>query len=174
MRIHLSNIAKNAMGGIAQARLNVMMAFLNLANEVMSKDASLSKLDRELVGAHLSRRFGCDYCEIGHLDTAEALGGAEARSRIDAPDARLHSLLSLGEAVMDNTVTDAHIKAVLASGFDEHAVQDVIFVAALFGYANRMVTGFGIEYREERDRKGSMALANGYLTPAMQKAMAAA
>ena len=40
---------------------------------------------------------------------------------------------------------------------------DVIFGFALFGFANRMVTAFGLDYRAERDRAGSRSLAQGYV-----------
>lgn len=152
-----------AMRAIAARRPNVFSAFLNLAHEVMHSDAGLSKLDRELVGAHISRSFGCDFCYLGHLDTAEVLGGPTVRVALDEPDARLMPLLALANRVVANTVDQSAVDAVLAAGHSERAVEDVIFVAGLFGFANRMVTGFGIEYDAARDREGSQRLAHGYL-----------
>ena len=152
-----------AMRAIAARRPNVFGAFLGLAHEVMHSDAGLSKLDRELVGAHVSHMFGCDFCQLGHLDTAEVFGGPEVRSALEAPDARLAPLLALADRVVANTVDQSAVDAVLAAGHSEQALEDVIFVAGLFGFANRMVTGFGIEYDATRDREGSQRLAQGYL-----------
>ena len=152
-----------AMRAIAKRRPNVLQAFLGLAQEVMHSDAGLSKLDRELVGAHVSRTFGCSFCECGHLDTAEVLGGAEVHDALNAPDDRLRPLFALADAVVENVVDQPVVDAVMAAGHSEEAVEDVIFVASLFGFANRMVTGFGIEYIADRDREGSQRLAKGYV-----------
>jgi uncharacterized peroxidase-related enzyme len=157
------DINEGAMRAIAGRRPNVFGAFLGLAHEIMHSDAGLSKLDRELVGAHVSKRFGCDFCHLGHLDVADEFGGTAATALVDTPTAELATLFALADKIADNAATDADVEAVLQKGFSEKAVEDVIFVTALFGFANRMVTGFGIDYVAERDRASSKALANGYL-----------
>ena len=154
---------EQAMRGIATRRPNVFSAFLGLAQEVMAAAGGLSKLDRELVGAHVSKQSGCSFCHLGHVDVAEEFGGPEARALVDAPTPELAALYALADKVVANAVTDADIDAVRSAGFDEKAVEDVIFVAALFGFANRMVTGFGIEYVEDRDRATSKRLAHSYI-----------
>ena len=73
------------------------------------------------------------------------------------------SLFALADQVVANAVDQSAVDAVLAAGHSEQALEDVIFVAGLFGFANRMVTGFGIEYDAARDREGSQRLAQGYL-----------
>lgn len=153
----------HAMRAIASRRPNIFSAFLALAQEVMAADAGLSKLDRELVGAHASKQFGCSFCHLGHVDVAEEFGGREARELVDAPTPALAELYALADKVVANGVTDTDVNAVLAAGYDEKAVEDVIFVASLFGFANRMVTGFGIDYVEARDRPSSKRLAQGYV-----------
>ena len=161
MNRHFEDTQQGAMRAIAPRRPNVFSAFLALAHEVMHTDSSLSKLEREILGAYVSRQFGCDYCHYGHLDTAEALGGADARQVLDNPDERMALLFQLADKIIANEPTDAQIDAMLDLGFDEKAVEDVIFVTSLFGFANRMVTGFKIEYIADRDRAGSQQLANG-------------
>jgi alkylhydroperoxidase family enzyme len=151
------------MRAIGARRPDIFMAFLKLADEVMHAPAGLSTLDRELLGAYVSKRFGCDFCHFGHLDTAAAIVGDGPLLSIDTPDDRLALLFALADKVADNAVTDAEIDAVLAAGHSEEVVEDVIFVCALFGFANRMVTGFGLDYRAERDRAGSRSLAHGYV-----------
>jgi uncharacterized peroxidase-related enzyme len=163
MLTHFPDTTAGAMRAIATRRPNVFMAFLGLAHEVMHMDAGLSKLDRELVGAYVSQQFGCNFCHFGHLDVAEVLGGTGARAAVDAPSEKLVALFRLADKVAANTITDADIDAVIAAGFSEQAVEDVIFVTSLFGFANRMVTGFAIDYVEARDRETSQRLAKGYV-----------
>lgn len=80
----------------------------------------------------------------------------------DQPDARMATLFALADKVADNSVTDDDLLSMADDGISETEIEDVIFAASLFGFANRMVTGFGLDYQAERDRAGSQALANGY------------
>lgn len=154
---------KFGMGAFAKRRPQVFQKFLELANEIMNPDSGLPQLERELIGAHVSKQFGCDFCHLGHLDTAEAIGGIEVRSLVDQPTAQLKTLFDFADKVVGNAVTDAEVQKVLEAGYNEQAVEDVIFVASLFGFANRMVTGFGIRYVQERDQQSSRNLATSYL-----------
>lgn len=159
---HFEVMRAKAMRGIFQQRPELMGAFMALCDQVMASEAALTKLERELIGAHLSRQFGCDYCHLGHLDTVEALAGPEARDTLEAPDNHMARLFDLADKIAANTLTDDDIAAAVDAGLDEREVEDVVFVTALFGFANRMVTGFGITYDRVRDRAGSMALSKGY------------
>ena len=154
---------KYGMGTFAMRRPQVFQKFLELANEIMNVESGLSQLERELVGAHVSMKFGCDFCHLGHLDTAEALSGPEVRSLVDHPTERLQTLFEFADKVVSNEVTDEEVQKVLDAGYAEKAVEDVIFAASLFGFANRMVTGFGIHYVEARDQQSSRNLAKSYL-----------
>ncbi len=151
------------MGTFAKRRPQVFQKFLELANEIMNADSGLSQLERELVGAHVSKQFGCDFCHLGHLDTADALAGPEVRILVDQPSAQLRTLFDFADKVVSNQVTDAEVQKVLDAGYGDKAVEDVIFAASLFGFANRMVTGFGIQYVQERDQQSSRNLAKSYL-----------
>ncbi len=154
---------KYGMGTFAKRRPQVFQKFLELANEIMNVESGLSPLERELVGAHVSMKFGCDFCHLGHLDTADAIAGPEVRSLVSQPTAQLKALFDFADKVVGNEVTDEEVQKVLDVGYLEKAVEDVIFAASLFGFANRMVTGFGIHYVEERDQQSSRNLAKSYL-----------
>jgi AhpD family alkylhydroperoxidase len=155
--------SKYGMGTFAKRRPGVFQKFLELANEIMNPDSGLSQLERELIGAHVSKQFGCDFCHLGHLDTADAIGGPEVRVLLERPTPELKVLFDFADLVVGNAVTDAQVQRVLEAGYGEQAVEDVIFVASLFGFANRMVTGFGIHYVQERDQQSSRNLAKSYL-----------
>ena len=148
----------------------IFEAFLNLAHEVMHPTSAFSPLTRELLGAYVSKKFGCSFCHLGHLETAFAIGGEEVRTLVDNPTEELEGIFSLADLIIENKVTEAHVESFLNLGYTEKHYQDVVFVCALFGFANRMVTGFGIEYHPQRDEKSSRYLANGYKMPKIQTA----
>jgi alkylhydroperoxidase family enzyme len=150
---------------VAQRRPQVWLKFLELANEIMHVESELSQLDRELLGAYVSMKFGCDFCHLGHLDTAEALGGAAAKALVSAPNPAIQPLFDLVDKVISNEMTDVEVQKLRDAGYGDKALEDVIFVAALFGFANRMVTGFGINYVQNRDQASSKMLAKGYIMP---------
>jgi uncharacterized peroxidase-related enzyme len=156
--------SKYGMGTFAKRRPQVFVKFLELANEIMNPDSGLSQLERELVGAHVSKQFGCDFCYLGHLDTADAIAGPEVRELVDQPTPQLKALFAFADLVVRNAVTDTEVQKLLEVGYGEKAVEDVIFAAALFGFANRMVTAFGIHYVQERDQQSSRNLARSYLS----------
>ncbi len=143
-------------------RPQVFHAFLNLAHEVMHPESAFSPLTRELLGAYVSKQFDCSFCHLGHLETAIAIGGEEVKSLIDEPTEELAILYKLADKVVANQVTKEDIRQFIERGYTEEHYRDIVFVAALFGFANRMVTGFGIRYNEKRDKMSSRYLAKGY------------
>lgn len=140
----------------------VFDAFLNLAHEVMHPESAFSPLTRELLGAYVSKQFGCSFCHLGHLDTAMAIGGEQVKTLVDEPTAELTTLFQLADKIIDNKVTEKDFKDFLEKDYTEKHYEDVVFVCALFGFANRMVTGFGVEYNQQRDEASSRYLAKGY------------
>jgi AhpD family alkylhydroperoxidase len=147
---------------VGRRRPGVFEAFLNLAHEVMHPESAFSPLTRELLGACVSKQFGCSFCHLGHLETAYALGGEEVRSWVDRPTEELKPIFALADKVVANQVSEADIRHFLDLGYTEKHYEDIVFVCALFGFANRMVTGFGIEYNPARDEASSRYLARGY------------
>ena len=147
---------------IAKKNPQIFDAFLNLAHEVMHPESAFSPLTRELLGACVCKQFGCSFCRLGHLETAYAIGGEEVKSLVDQPSEELKPLFELADKVVANTVSREDILSFLSMGYTEKHYEDVVFVCALFGFANRMVTGFGIEYNARRDEASSRFLAKGY------------
>lgn len=140
----------------------VFDAFLNLAHEVMHPESAFSPLTRELLGAYVSKQFGCSFCYLGHLETAIAIGGDTVKTLIDQPTEELKVLFELSDKVVSNSVNENDIQDFLSKGYTEQHYEDVVFVSALFGFANRMVTGFGVEFIQQRDEASSRFLAKGY------------
>ncbi|WP_297334480.1 hypothetical protein [Flavobacterium sp.] len=153
---------KAGMFVVGQRNQPVFTAFLNLAHQIMHPESALSPLTKELLGAYISKQFGCSFCHLGHLETAFALGGDAVRTHVDEPTEDLKPLFRLADKVVSNSVTEEDVACFLDSGYTEKHYEDIVFVAALFGFANRMVTGFGIEYNQQRDEASSRYLAKGY------------
>lgn len=162
-RINLFQDAEKAgMFVVGQRRPAVFSAFLNLAHEVMHPESAFPPLTRELLGAYVSKQFGCSFCHLGHLETAFAIGGEEVRTLVDTPSDELKPIYVLADKVVSNTITEEDVENFLHSGYTEKHYEDIVFVCALFGFANRMVTGFGVEYNPKRDENSSRYLAKGY------------
>lgn len=156
-------IAKNVgMLGLLKEKPNVVSAFLNLAHEVMHTESAFSPLNREILGAYVSKKFGCSYCHLGHEETVFALGGEEAKALVNNPTPQLKNVFDIANKVIANEITENEVLNFLKKGFTEQHYEDIVFVCGLFGFANRMVTGFGMEYKAERDEASSRYLAKGY------------
>ncbi|WP_312343073.1 carboxymuconolactone decarboxylase family protein [Chryseobacterium binzhouense] len=147
---------------VGQKRPDIFNAFLNLAHEVMHPESAFSPLIRELLGSYVSKKFGCSFCHLGHLETAFAIGGDKVRTLVDNPSEELKPVYSLADKIVDNAVKEQDVVDFLNLGYTEKHYEDIVFVCALFGFANRMVTGFGIEYNPKRDESSSRYLAKGY------------
>lgn len=156
------DIDKSGMRGIGQRKQNVFGAFLNLAHEVMHTESAFTPLNRELLGAYVSKKFGCTYCHLGHLETAIVLGGEKVKSLVNEPTEDLKIIFEMADKVVENKISEQDVINFLEKGYTEEQYQDIVFVSSLFGFANRMVTGFGLEYIASRDEAGSKYLANGY------------
>ena len=158
-----SETEKIGIYAIAKRRPKIWRKFLELAHEIMYVESQLPQLQKELIGAYVSKEFRCDFCHLGHLDVVEALGGPEAKALVSEPSADIKPLFDLADKVAENALADIHVQKFLDVGHSDKAVEDVILVTALFGLANRMVTGFGIEYNQQRDQESSKQLAKGYV-----------
>jgi len=162
-KLKMFEVAKNGgMLGLLKEKPNVVGAFLNLAHEVMHTQSAFNALDREIIGAYVSKKFGCSYCHLGHEETVFALGGEEAKKLVNNPTPELQHIFEIADKVVSNTITKEQVITFLKKGFTERQYEDIVFVCALFGFANRMVTGFGMEYKADRDEASSRYLAKGY------------
>jgi len=162
-KIKMFQIAESSgMLGLLKDKPNVVGAFLNLAHEVMHTESALSTLNREILGAYVSKKFGCSYCHLGHEETVFALGGEEAKKLVNKPTPELENIFEIADKVVANTINEKEVLSFLGKGFTEQQYEDIVFVCGLFGFANRMVTGFGMQYKAERDEASSRYLAKGY------------
>jgi uncharacterized peroxidase-related enzyme len=120
---------------------------------VMRGPSPFSVAERELIAAYVSGVNSCGYCHGVHTTTAEACGiteGAAPAAVADletapVPERMRPVLRYVGKlTVAPATVTRTDAEAVLAAGWDEHALHSAVMVCALFNFMNRMVEGHGI------------------------------
>lgn len=124
-----------------------------LAEVLLRSDNTLTRGERELIAAYVSRRNECEYCAGSHAATAAAQlpGGADQvnQTLADAGTApvsgKLRALLDIaglvqldGRMVSEEAVTKAR-----AEGATDLEIHDTVLIAAAFCMFNRYVDGLG-------------------------------
>ena len=115
-------------------------------------DSSLSRGERELIAAYVSRGNECEYCAASHGASAAALlpGGAEqveqtlAGAACDAPaSAKMRALLEIAGLVRagGRLVSGDAVAAARAEGATDREIHDTVLIAAAFSMFNRYVDG---------------------------------
>ena len=153
---------------------------LQFIEAVMTRPSELSKADREIIAAHVSRQNGCDFCVGAHRWTLAALDidWRVIRALDEAPESdvfppRLRAMLRFAERLTDQpeNINQSDIDALLDAGWSEQAVEDAINVIALFNYVNRLVDALGIENDEDYFRQIGRTLATRGYAPLIQRAL---
>ena len=149
-----------------------------LAEELLRADNTLSRGDRELIAAYVSRRNKTVFCEHSHSAFAAAQldGGAELVEEVKRdPDSaaiepKLRALLHIaGKVAADGkSVTSADIEAARAEAATDLEIHDTVLIAAAFCMYNRYVDGLDTwqptdpqTYRE----RAHLVVEQGYVRP---------
>lgn len=117
----------------------------------------------EAIGVLVSRLNGCNYCETHHatgmerLLSAASLNAKAYRLALadDAPGEPFTSREQLGLAYarklthVPGFIEEADIGALRDAGFDDGEILEINQVTAYFAYANRTVTGLGVNTDNE-------------------------
>ena len=145
---------------------------LQFIESVMAGESDLTKAEREMIAAYVSKLNGCDFCLGAHKWTLAALDvdlktieAAEAGPEAEGVEEKLRPLLRFAGKLTRNpeAVGQADVDALLAAGWSEQAVEDTINLASLFNYVNRLVDAFGIKGSESYFKQVGRALATrGY------------
>lgn len=149
-----------------------LLAFLE---EVMIAESKLSKVEREVIAAHVSYLNGCSFCVEAHRETIRALGGpddltnsiGQAADKLMAISSELKSLLAFAEKITLNPhgIDEAvDIEPLRKAGLNDETIEDAANVASLFNLVNRLVDTFGVKGSDSHFKMVGKALAqNGYL-----------
>ena len=145
---------------------------LEFIENVMVRESSLSKEEREIIAAHVSRINGCHFCVEAHRATLIAMGVDEATvstlemgPNIDGVSGQVRDLLVFSEKLTRTPaeITVADVDALKDKGIAEQTIEDTINVVSLFNYVNRLVDAFGVEGSPDYFKMVGASLAkNGY------------
>jgi len=152
---------------------------LQFIETVMAGESELSKSDREMIAAHVSKLNGCDFCLGAHKWTLAAMdiGPAIIEAIEDGPDAsevddRLRPVLRFATKLTEapEQIEQSDIDTLRAAGWSDQSIEDIINVTALFNYVNRLVDAFGIKGDETYFKQIGRALATQGYGPLVAKA----
>lgn len=163
--------------GLMQFRPEVAVALNQLAQVLLADEASLPKLDRELIASFVSSRNACTFCMTSHGAIAAHLpgGNQELVEAIwkDYQNAtigdKLKSLLEIADKVAQGGlhVTPSDIAAAKDKGASDLDIHDTVLIAATFCMFNRYVDGLGATTPDDPgfyQTIGKQRAAEGYLT----------
>ncbi|MFF1961995.1 carboxymuconolactone decarboxylase family protein [Streptomyces sp. NPDC058220] len=154
----------------------------HLANVLLRAPASLSRGERELIAAYVSRLNETPFCAGTHGAAAAAQldGGPEAvaadlTAPQDAPvSPRLRALLAIAAEVQAaaRPVTDEAVAAARAAGAEDSDIHDTVLIAAAFCMYNRYVSCLATDIPTQDDYYAQAAdriVTDGYATAGEQK-----
>ena len=142
---------------------------VELVQNLMRGESALTAAERELIAAYVSSLNACNFCCGTHqaiaadLNVNPQLLEAMVNDLSTAPiKEALRPVFALVKKLTQtpSQTTQADIDAVLASGWDKQAVEDVIAVSSLFNLMNRLVNGFGFESPEPESLAGMAKMIN--------------
>jgi uncharacterized peroxidase-related enzyme len=124
-----------------------------LAEVLLRGDNTLTRGERELIAAYVSRRNECEYCSNSHAATAAAQlpGGSDTVGQVLADvgaapvSGKLRALLAIADLVrVDGRLVSADAVATArAAGATDVEIHDTVLIAAAFSMFNRYVDGLG-------------------------------
>jgi uncharacterized peroxidase-related enzyme len=162
--------------GLLRFRPQTAKPLMELAEVLLHGDSTLTRGERELIAAQVSKLNSCEFCFNAH-GTQAALqldGGWETVDAViaDADAAplpnRLRALLRIAAAVQagGRNVTEELVDAAKAEGSTDTEIHDVVLIAAAFCMYNRYVDGLATWAPAGRDQyaeAGHSVLTHGYL-----------
>ncbi|WP_067130241.1 carboxymuconolactone decarboxylase family protein [Microtetraspora malaysiensis] len=124
-----------------------------LTELLLAGDNTLSRGDRELIAAYVSRLNKCDFCGTIHgvMAARQLPGGAsqveQACTNPHAADVtpKMRALLDIAALVQQSgrAVTQEAVDAARAAGATDPEIHDTVLIAATFCMFNRYVDGLG-------------------------------
>ena len=124
-----------------------------MTDEIMLAEGPLTPAEREIIAAYVSGLNACSFCFRGHKAIAEIFGVEEGLidhliEDFDGADidARMRPVLAYSRKLTENPskLVPADADAVLAAGWDEAALMNIVEIVALFAMYNRIADGAGV------------------------------
>lgn len=147
-----------------------------LAEVLLRGPSSLSRAERELIAAFVSRRNECVFCSNSHAAVSRFHYGADSAlvdQVLDDVDSapvspKLRALLRIAAKVRGDArqVQAADVAAARSEGADDKAIHDTVLIAAAFCMFNRYVDGLATVAPTEQEsyaRIGEQLGTRGYV-----------
>jgi uncharacterized peroxidase-related enzyme len=151
---------------------------MNMLAEILLRDDNntLSRGDRELIGAYVSYLNDCFFCQNVHGALAQHYMQCDMQFidviknnfRGAAISDKLKTLLAIAGSVQKSgkAVTPAQIEEAKAAGATDREIHDTVLIAAAFCMFNRYVDGLNTWAPEDRQvyvQRAAMRAEEGYL-----------
>jgi uncharacterized peroxidase-related enzyme len=121
--------------------------------ELMQGESALTPAEREMISVVVSAQNHCLYCLVSHgADLRQALADEVLGDRITL-DYRRAGLTERTQAMLDYAVkltqnpvlcNEADVERLRQLGFSEEAIFDIIEIAAMFNFTNRLASATGM------------------------------
>jgi uncharacterized peroxidase-related enzyme len=146
-----------------------------LAEVLLRGESTLTRGERELIAAYVSKLNDCHFCHTSHatfaalqLDDGWAVVDAMIADLATAPvSPKLRALLMIAGKVQQSgrAVTESDVAAARAEGATDVEIHDAVLIAAAFCMFNRYVDGLGTwapEHRDDYLEVGRRIIEHGY------------
>lgn len=161
------------LGGLFAQQPERYRACMEIGRNLMAGPSELQTGERELIAAFVSALNACSFCLGTHGSIARAFGWdpqvIEALVEDTASAPLPEKLLPIMQLVRKLTLqparlTQADADAVIAAGWNEQTLSDVVAISAYYAMANRLASGHGIEALSEKDNEaiGKHIVEQGY------------
>jgi uncharacterized peroxidase-related enzyme len=137
--------------GLLRYRPETARPLSELAEVLLRGPSTLTRGERELIGAYVSGLNDCKYCSSSHSASAAAQlpGGMAVVDQVRADPAgapvpdKIKTLLTIAAAVQrsGHDVSEAEVAAARAAGATDLEIHDTVLIAAMFSLFNRYVDG---------------------------------
>ena len=147
------------------------LPFVQLLDNVMSRESELSKAQREMIALYSSHLNGCHYCVDSHscvltnLETDEDFVRSLIKGSTDAIDDKLRAVFKFANKLTlePGNIYDTDIDAIRSAGWSDQTIEDTICVVSTFAFLNRLADGFGlVGSRDHFQQVGGMVAQQGY------------
>lgn len=149
----MSSLDENAVGPQAwMLHPKAYAAWPAFAEAIMRSESEFNNGEKELIGAYSSAMRGCQHCYTAHYPVAVAYG-VDPRLFEDimqdlatAPvtDKLKPVLMYVRKLCREpHKLMQEDVDAILAVGWSESAVTDIVMMCGLFGFMNTMMHGYG-------------------------------
>lgn len=163
-------------GSLFRYRPDTGQPLKELAETLLRGDSTLTRGERELIAAYVSRLNSCDFCAWSHgafaahqvEDGYETVEGVHADIDTAPVSPKMKTLLRIAGKVQQSglAVTPADIDAARAEGATDVEIHDAVLIAAAFCMYNRYVDGLAVVTPQEPaayDAMAEMIVTAGYV-----------